>query len=211
MYTHGTLRLLIDPNLLLLALAGAQLVCGQDSTSTSVADVQDAMRNLVRMHNAWGSKGSTPGTSLAIKESSRSGQVIKFRLYAEGLPKDEIYSIVTWPVTQKGPSELVKGVTLDAAGQAICAGTPTTCSGDQLNDPIDIARDPVPGEPLRLGLVSADGRIKVFAKVVPVPLHREDRGCTVEAVLLTPGSELVLIVGSGFPQHRANDGFRLGG
>ncbi len=163
--------------------------------------MQNAMRNLVSMHDAWGAKASSPNTSLAIMQSSRSGDVIKFGLHAQGVPRDKIYSIVTWPVTQKEPSMIASGVTLDESGQAVCAGTPNTCSGEQPNDPIDIATQPVPGEPVRLGLVSAGGDIKVFAKLVPVPLRGEDRGCSVEGVLLTPGAELILVAGSGFPAN----------
>jgi hypothetical protein len=117
------------------------------------------------------------------------------------VPKDRVYSLVSWPVTQKGPSEALAGVTLDPSGLAICAGTPGTCAGDKPKDPVNFTLRPHPGEPVRLGLVSADGAVQVFAKVVPVPLRGEDRGCTVEGVLLTPGSELVLIEGSGFPAN----------
>jgi hypothetical protein len=35
--------------------------------------------------------------------------------------------------------------------------------------------------------------------MVPIPLQGEDKGCTVQGILLTPGSELVLIEGAGFP------------
>jgi hypothetical protein len=125
---------------------------------------------------------------------------MKLRLIADGVPKDAVYSLVMWPVTQKGPSEVLKGVTLDSSGLAVCAGKPGTCGmSDKPNDPIDLTVQPVPGEPVRLGLVSADGATKVFAKVVPNPLHGEDRGCGIDAILLTPGAELVLIAGSGFP------------
>lgn len=195
------LRPLIGPIMLPFALLGAQWVCGQDGPRSSNAGVPDAVTNLVKMHNAWGSSASTPNTSLTIQESSRSGCTIKFRLSAGGVAKDEIYSIVAWPVNQKQPIEVQKGVTLDVSGLAICAGTPTTFSGDKPSDPIDLVFQPVPGEPVRLGLVSASGAIKVFAKIVPVPLRGEDRGCTVDGVLLTPGSELILIEGSGFPAN----------
>jgi len=188
---------LIGPTVLPIALLGAQLISGQDSVRSN-ADVPDAATNLVRMHKAWGAGTSTPNASLTIKELSRSGRTIKFNLIAEGVAKDGIYSIVAWPVTQKQPVGVQQGVTLDATGLAICAGTPTTCRGDKPNDPIDLVLQPVPGEPVRIGLVSASGDIKVFAKIVPFPLRGEDRGCTIEGVLLTPGSELVLIEGSGF-------------
>ena len=162
---------------------------------------QDAAETLAKLHEAWGPKASTPGASLVIKESVRAGQVISLRLYANGVPKDKVYSLVAWPVTQKGPSEQLGGVMLDASGLAICAGAPGTCgSANKPDDPIDIKVQPVPGEPVRLGLVSADGT-KVFAKVVPNPLRAEDRGCSVDATLLTPGAELVLIEGAGFPPN----------
>lgn len=185
------------------ALLSAQLAYGQNGTSPSNINVQEDVSKLIAMHNAWGSKASTPNTRLTIKESARSERVIKFRLYAEGVPKDRVYSIVTWPVTQKGPSEALTGVTLDASGLAICAGTAGTCgTADKPNDPIDLATlQPVPGEPVRLGLVSADGATKVFAKVVPIPLRGEDRGCTVEGVLLLPRAVAVLVEGLGFPPN----------
>ena len=159
---------------------------------------QQSAENLVRMHEAWGLKASTPNASLVLRESMRSGQVIKFTLTVAGVPKGNVYTLVSWPVTQKGPSEILRGVTLDASGLAICAGTPGTCSANKPNDPIDVNLRPIPGEPVRLGLVSADGATKVFATVVPIPLRGEDRGCSVEATLLTPGAELVLIEGLGF-------------
>jgi hypothetical protein len=180
------------PMAILTSLASAQSGPGNGAAG--------AAQDLVRMHEAWGPKASTPGVSLAVRESSRSGQVIKFRLTANGASRDGAYSLLAWPVTQKAPSRVLSGVTLDASGLAICAGTPVTCgSADNPNDPIDITLSPVQGEPVRLALVSADGATKVFVKLVPIPLRDENRGCSVEATLLTPGAELVLIEGSGFP------------
>lgn len=60
---------------------------------------------------------------------------------------------------------------------------------------------PIAGEPVRLGLVSADGATKAFGKLVPVPLRGEDKGCVVSATLLTAAAELVLIEGYGFPAN----------
>jgi hypothetical protein len=167
------------------------------------ASQKDSIAALVEMHRAWGSKASTPNASLTLKEAERSEQVLKLRLIASGVPKEGIYSIVAWPVTQRGPAAVLIGVTLDASGVAVCAGKPGTCgSADKPDDPIDLVFRPAPGEPVRLGLVSADGATKVFAKAVPVPLRGEDQGCTVEVTLLTPGAELVLIEGDGFPAGR---------
>jgi len=194
------LRRGILTSLSLVLLTG--LVCGQSSSSASKTTDQNSPENFVRLHQAWGPQGSTPNTSLVVKESARSGQVIKFRLIADGLPKGGVYTLLQWPVTQKGPSEVLRGVTLDASGLAICAGAANTCgSADKPNDPIDVNLRPIPGEPVRLGLVSADGATRVLVKFVPIPLRGEDRGCSVDATLLTPGAELVLIEGSGFPSN----------
>jgi hypothetical protein len=123
-------------------------------------------------------------------------------MYATGLPREGTYTLLTWPVTQRGPSELLRGITFDESDLAVCAGTPGTCgSPDRPNDPIDVVLKPVSGEPSRLALISADQSIKIFAKIVPIPLRGEDKGCTVEAVLLTPGAEIVFIEGTGFPPN----------
>ena len=177
-------------------------VYGQSSSSASKSNDQNSAENFVRLHQSWGPQASTPNTSLIIMESTRSGPVIKFRLIAGGLPKDGVYALLSWPVTQKGPTEVLSGVTLNAAGLAICAGAANTCgSADKPNDPIDVTVRPIPGEPLRLGLVSTDGATRVLAKVVPLPLHGEDRGCSIDGTLLTPGAELILIEGSAFPPN----------
>ena len=172
---------------------------GQGTAAPS--GTEDAVNRLVKAHQAWGPAASTPNTSLSLKEASREGQTIKVRMYATGLPKEGTYSLMQWPVTQRGPTEIFSGVTFDESGLAVCAGTPGTCGGDKPNDPIDVVLKPVPGEPSRLALISADQSIKVFAKIVPIPLRGEDNGCSVEAVLLTPGAELVLIEGTGFPPN----------
>jgi len=169
--------------------------------TTVPTGTQDAVNRLVKAHQAWGPAANTPNTLLTLKEASREGPVIRIRMYATGLPKEGIYTLVQWPVTQREPSAALGGVSFDEAGLAVCAGTPGTCGGDKPNDPIDVVLRPVPGEPSRLALVSADQSIKLYAKIVPIPLRGEDKGCSVEAVLLMPGSELVLIEGVGFPPN----------
>jgi hypothetical protein len=161
---------------------------------------QEAAANLVRMHQAWGPAASSPNTKLSLQEQGRSSAGITFRLLAEGLSKDGMYTLVAWPVNQRGPIEAMKGIMIGDSGVAVCAGKPGTCgSPGKPNDPIDLKLNPIAGEPVRLGLVSADQSSRVFVKLVPVPIRGEDRGCAIEAILLTPGSELVLIDGIGFP------------
>jgi hypothetical protein len=173
---------------------------GQDTAApSSTASAEETASRLVKMHDAWGPKASTPNMALSLKEASRERPVIRIRMYATGLPKEGVYTLLTWPVTQRGPSESLRGITFDESGLAVCAGTPGTCgTPDKPNDPIDVVLKPVPGEPSRLALISEDQSVKVFAKIVPIPLRGEDKGCSIEAVLLTPSSEIVFIEGTGF-------------
>jgi hypothetical protein len=183
----------------LLLLANGQEALSQ---SSEAKQARDASQKLIGLHLGWGAKANPPDASLTIKEQSHSGGLVIFRLYAKGLPKGVLFDLAEWPVTQASPSKLMGGVTLDESGVAICAGTPGTCgSPDKPNDTIDLVFSPVPGEPIRLALVSGDGATRVYARLVPEPLRGEDRGCTVDATLLTPRAELVLIEGTGFPAN----------
>jgi len=185
--------------LVIVMLTGSLVSAQQPGAAASAASVEQQVATLVKQHIAWGPAASTPNTKLVLKESARSGSEVKFQLFAENLPKEAIYSLVSWPVTAKGPAVTIQGVTLNEAGMAICSGKPGNCSGQRPNEPVDLVAHPVPGEPLRVGLVSIDGLIKAFVKTVPVPLRAEDHGCRVDATILTPGSELVWLEGSGFP------------
>jgi hypothetical protein len=152
------------------------------------------------MHRAWGPPLSSPNAALALKETARSGQAVSYRLYASGLPLDGNYSLVSWPVTERGPAVVLTGVTLNASGLAICAGAPGDCgSPDKPNDPIDLKLQPIMGEPFRVALISStDPKLKAFAKIVPNPNQVIDKGCSLQSVLLLPGAAEVLIEGSGF-------------
>lgn len=162
-------------------------------------NTEQLAQQLTRMHDAWGARASSPNMTLALVEQSHNGAEFRYRLQATGIPAESVVTLVAWPVTQRGPTEVLRGVTFNDTGFAVCAGRPGTC-GDPAkpNDPIDIPFRPAPGEPLRLGVVSSDGAVKAFAKIVPVPLEGEDKGCGVSAALLTPGAELLFVEGTGF-------------
>lgn len=156
-------------------------------------------QRLTAMHEAWGPRASTPNVSLTIVEESRTGADFRYALRATGIRSGTVFTLMSWPVTQRGPAEVLQGVTFDDKGMAICAGRAGTCGNPAFpNDPIHIPFRAVPGEPVRLAIVSSDGLIKAFAKIVPLPLQGENKGCRVSATLLTPGAELLFIEGTGF-------------
>lgn len=180
-------------------------VLGQ-SAAQSAADsgnAQATAETMIRMHNGWGERMNSSGAVLKLLETGRANGRIVYRLHAEGLPVDHIYSLIQWPVTQRQPVVALQGVTIDNSGTAVCAGRQGTC-GDAAkpDDPIDLQTAPVRGEPLRFALVAQDDpKLRAAIKVVPIPYSGADKGCRVDGVLLTPHGELLSIEGSGFPAN----------
>jgi len=150
------------------------------------------------MHDAWGVRASSANMTLAIVQQSHTGVEFRYRLQATGIPAGSVVNLVAWPVTEREPAVVLKGVTFNDTGLAVCAGRPGTCGKPaKPDDPVEIPVHPSPGEPLRLGVVSPDGAVKAFAKIVPVPLQGEDKGCRVSAALLMPEAQLLFVEGTG--------------
>src|SRR3569833_2408509 len=150
-----------------------------------------AAKQLGEMHDAWGPRASSPNTTLAIVEQSHTGTEFRSRLQETGIPAGSVLTLLAWPVPPRGPAEVLRGVTFNDKGLAVCAGRPGSCGYSSFpDDPIEIPFRPFPGEPVRLAVVSQDGQIRAFARTVPVPLQGEDKGCRVSATLLTPAAEL---------------------
>jgi hypothetical protein len=156
---------------------------------------------LIDAHRRWGPGENSPGANLSLKELSRERGKVVYAMYSTGLPRDRVYDSVEWPVTLDAPRVNLPGVTFDSSGRAVCAGRPGTCGTPTTpDDPIDLTFFPVKGEPYRLAVVDHDDpSIRAFIKVVPTPLAQEDGGCRVEAVLLMPHAEILLIEASGYP------------
>ena len=184
----------------------AQSVTVQKSAPTNEDLTADAQAAVVRLSNLekaiWNGSLNSSGAKLTLKEVSRSRisdrTLVKYELYATGLPKDPTYTLVEIKISGKVVQNL-DGVTLDANGRAICAGRPGTCSGNGPNDPIDLVLFAGKGEPKRLSLISNDeAHLKAFLSVTPFPNVAADKGCRLESVIGTPKGEITYVHGSGF-------------
>jgi hypothetical protein len=158
------------------------------------------MMELARQNQAWNPKSNSPGVSIKVTEVGRSeAHQIYYQLSASGFPPNLKYTIATWPANRLKPQAGMTGVTLDASGLAVCAGTPGTCKGDGLNSPIHMQFTPVKSEPIRLSLVSDDDKhLRAFISWVPIPNRATDKKCSFEEVMLAPLSSLVALQGSGY-------------
>jgi hypothetical protein len=174
------------------------------------SQVDQNVRKLVAMQRAWGSATmNSAGAALALKEVSRGTlnghTVVKYRMQASGLPTDKVYSLVLWQIGGQ-PQTSLSGITLDEAGTATCAGKPGTCgTPDKPNDPIDLDMLGGLGETKRVGLVASDKAANAYASVVPFRNRGTDGACILEATLVTPNAEAVMLSGSGFKPNARLD------
>ena len=131
--------------LLLSTLTAAQSVTVQKSAPSDQDLTSQAQAAVVRLSNLEKAISTasmnSPGVELSLKEISRwrivDRTLVKYELYAKGLPKNLTYTLVEIKISGKVVQSL-DGVTLDADGKAICAGRAGTCSGKSPNSPIDL-------------------------------------------------------------------------
>jgi hypothetical protein len=184
----------------------AQSVTVNKSARSDQYLASDAQAAVIRLSNLekaiWKGSLNSPGVELSLKEVGRSRTtdrtLVKYELYAIGLPKNPTYTLLEIKISGKVVQSL-DGVTLDASGRAICAGRSGTCGGNGPNDPIDLVLFAGKGEPKRLSLVSNDeAHLKAVVSVTPFPNVAADKGCRLESIIGTPKGEVTYVHGSGF-------------
>jgi hypothetical protein len=148
----------------------------------------------------WSVRGNSPGASLELGKKHRKGNVITFGLRASGLPLEQKYTLLQWPMTMRAPLAMMKSVVIDSGGIVMCLASDGSCGpGKNRNEPVSISSLPTPGESFRYLLVSQlDSNLHAFAMVVPLPNEGKDRGCHLQAVRLTATGSLMQLEGSGF-------------
>jgi hypothetical protein len=191
----------------LYAQETAKQEAAKPATPLTPQKIQDIAAGVVQSHMTWGPELNSPGATLAVKETSREGGTVTFSLRASGLPKDRVYVLFQWPVTQMKPVPALRGVTFDADGVAICAGRTGTCGNlEKPNDPIELTAIPALGEPYRFAVAAQDDpAIKAYVKVVPMPIESVDKACHLRGVVLMPHGILVGVEAVGYPPDSAID------
>lgn len=161
----------------------------------------------------WGT--NSPGVELRAIEGPRShdagGTVLTYNLVGKGFPPDLKYSLWGWIPGQK-PQKAIEGISFDKRGVVVCSGKPGSCTGQGLDDPINIKTTAVLGEPKRFAVVSDDGRVAGFAEAVPFPIQATDKSCKLSVVRQSPLAEMVLVRATGFvPYEMLNVSGHVGG
>jgi hypothetical protein len=189
--------------IVVLALS-SMLACGKAAGQASVKrivdapDVQQRVNQLIKMDQAWGGEMTTPGMMLTMIEKSRSASGISYQLHTQGAPTGKDFVLLGWTLGDPKPKRLMFGVRIDASGTVVCANAEGPCKDTPENEPLVMKFQTAAGEPVRLGLLAADGSAKLLDEEVPTPLRVKDGACTLNAVLLAPNAEVVLFQGTGF-------------
>jgi len=174
-------------------------------TGGNAADPTQVATKMVSVTNDWlNGKLSTPGVNVEVREVARTNDggrlIVQYHVFVTGAPKDQTYGLATWPINSAGPAEQMKGLSIGADGIVMCAGrTPDQCGDpNKKDDPVEFAFSPVRGEVIRLGLVSADGKLKVLFAVVPDPIVSTSKNCSLEVLRVLPKFEATLVRAKGF-------------
>jgi hypothetical protein len=182
-------------NVLILLICSSTFISGQTDAEARAAQASQA---LVKGHVAWETKLSSPGAFAKAKQTGRDGSAVTYSVFVSGLPTDEVYTYMSWPVGEAKPLTVMRGVSIGKSGELMCAGRSPEQCGDpsKKDDPIDFTFNPAKGEPYRLAFVAADHRVAFI--IVPDPILAKDKGCTLNVERLLPHFELAYFTGSGF-------------
>lgn len=163
-----------------------------------------AVNKLARSQANWGPPMSTPGFSLAVLDkghkSTPEGTQVTFSLHAKGFQPGDSINLVRWPLDSP-VKRVATGLTVDGSGQVIC---PEISQGDCLasmrpGDPVHVKDIAARGEPLRVAVISANGKKRAEATIIPFPLEDTSNACKLEVILGAKNASLVLVEGAGFP------------
>ena len=197
----------VVPSLILLAFLGLlspHQTGAQQSGGDSAAKEKKLGDMASRTYEWMQGKLSSPGMTADVREVGRSNDtgklMVQFQVFVTGAPKDKIYTLIKWPVTDEALSEGMKGLSLGEDGIVMCAGKTRGQCGDPnaQDNPAIFRLQSTPGEIFRFALISTDNKTHIFFTIIPDPLINTSGKCSLEAIRLLPGFEMALIRAKGF-------------
>jgi hypothetical protein len=202
----GLLQCVLSPVAMWAQSGSTPAPAPQQGDASSRGDAQEHLQmasKLAEQQRVWDEIASHEG-NLVMKESNRTktptATVITYDLFAPALPKEKRYTLVRWPLNG-GMQAVRTGVTLGNEGRLLCAGkTPEECKVKEGENPqIAVKITFAKGEASRWALMSEDQASKALASLIPFPLVAQDKGCTLEAKLVTSDARVLMVTASGLP------------
>jgi hypothetical protein len=180
---------------MLIALL-AVLCCQAKDKTQKQPDLGKTIQTILN----WGQGGrNAPGAKFELRPGeplTKDGVVYDiFIPYVSGLPTDQSYALLQWPITHEQASVLYPEVYITSDGRLCSKAGQCRDVGSY----VQLAYRPGKGEPYRNAIVSQDGKIGVAMLFVPRPITGADAGCSLEVIRATPTFEAAIIRGKGFP------------
>ncbi len=125
-------------------------------------------------------KSSTPGMKAEVqlikKEQVNGKQVVQYRFKISGAPHNQLYSLISWPVTFSSPVTIMDGLAIAADGTVGCPqGSTMSCAKSFKGVELQLTYAPSIGEIYRHALMSDDKKSRIFFSFVPFPIVETER------------------------------------
>jgi hypothetical protein len=145
----------------------------------------------------WGAHYSTPGSKLEFIEAGRKTQadgttIVEYRLKATNLPRDNEY--VYWGRRAMSPPREIRRFVFGPNG-----GLVSKSDGEPIEDVNIVVMYYQKGLAIEAALVSVNGEVRVFAKVIPFPIEARDGACRIWLELISADGMAFIAQGEGFP------------
>ena len=151
----------------------------------------------------WSEKFNSSGAKLTYKQTGREfaggRTVLTYNLFATGLPRDQKYVLWTWGITT-GPRAIADAY-LNGDGKVVNVRADREAHVNE--DPIDLRISGAKGEPVRFALVSADGTLHAFTRIIPFPMEKDSGACHLSVIELAPNYAGVQMVVTGLQPEEA--------
>ena len=176
-------------------------------TANAEGDPAQEAAKLVKLTREWvEGKLSTPGVSLKSRQFANkieNGELlVQYNVTVKGAPSNQPYLLMAWPLNESHAVEQLRGLSISSDGLVICGSLTAEQCGlietKQKFDLMDFTFYPAKGEIFRLALVSPDEKTKIFFTMVPAPILKKDKSCSLEVVRLMPKFEVAMIRAKGF-------------
>jgi hypothetical protein len=153
----------------------------------------------------WGDQHNSAGAILKYVETGRTviagATYVDYDLFAVGMPTDRTYVLSIKPMASEGIR--LGEVHLNGEGKVVT----------QLADPAhNVAEDPDPmhvagskGEGVQIAVVSGDGQIRAFTRIIPFPIESSAGPCHLNVEELLPNYAAVLITVTGLQPNETVD------
>ena len=192
-------------------LLGALSLLGMQPRSLVAQDADATQETSVLQYSScrWSPECSTPEGRLEIREVSREKRqgetTVTYALTAWGFHAGQ--SLDLQLEMPRGTAGVSSGYVADSAGRVVCGAVPhdqpasqgPNCANLPFKelDSLRVAMHPLlPGWPVRLGLISPDSGVRVYAKASPFPVFAVDGDCRIDVEFFSRRG--LRIIGTGF-------------